>query len=405
MTASLYQITFTPTGGVPIRLLDYGDFLETPLAFGVRQPAQSITPLGSPWGGTHAGGGTRRTLTWQCQKEHASHTDADSYIQRLAATLPFLTTGLLQVAVNGGEVWDLQDATILDSSARRYTDGNFATLENLQLDCGHTLPVSGFGWYPTIPTEWDLSAHSDKLAFLHNGTLPNWRDLMPDLVPRVVNDGGEKWFEFGFVSDSLLSGSVGLLWYGADGAVSIRAQRTENITTWAGGDFTDCVGSPSINSDGHYEYWVRSKYPVDSAVKSGVITCSASPSPDTRNNGLTSIVVKNIVLALGYPFTFPGDASRLQTELQPYYPGATVTATTYANWVITLPGINLTSYAEQSRVYWPAYTVTEAMTGATTTVDGCSFIGTWVNAAGVRTAVPKQFARLFFDRVPIPSSR
>jgi hypothetical protein len=90
----------------------------------------------------------------------------------------------------------------------------------------------------------------------------------------------------------------------------------------------------------------------------------------------------------------PGESARLQTDLRVFYPTATVTASSNTEWEIAIPLVNLTTTQQINRVTWPAYLVPDMFGQLTNTINGADFHGEFVNAAGVRTAVTKQFARL-----------
>ena len=232
-----------------------------------------------------------------------------------------------------------------------------------------------------------------------------------EVLHRVNDDGDEKWFEVGFLSprNDLVGNEVDG-WTDPGGVFLLRFFRSEDLATWDH-DFIPAPGSPEAQGD-DWIYWARCKYPVDSKVKSGAIRIEsygsgASPNTlgafqgDTRNNPLTELTVAGVSLALGgFPYTMPTDAARMQTDLRVFYPTATVTATTDVDWVIQIPTVNLTVYTQYSRVSWPGYLVADFFGNLTITVDGVGFAGDFINAAGVRTQVRKQFARLAVSAGP-----
>lgn len=212
---------------------------------------------------------------------------------------------------------------------------------------------------------------------------------------RVVNDGNEKWFEFGFESPELMSGSAAAGWTDPLGYVRIRAWRSETLTAWDN-DVIECPTSPEA-IDGGWIYWARCRFPVDSQVKTGQLWCDSGPGngPDSRNNPFTSLVINGVTRALGgFPYTMPGDAARMQADMRSNgLTGALCVATTDTAWRIDIPNINFTSYAVNNKVGWPGYLVADMFGALTITLDGRGFTGQFLNTAGVRTAVPKQFGR------------
>ena len=400
MTTSLYQIDFHPASGSALRLLDYGDQLASPLQFAVSQQSQTWIPLGMPWGVGVAGGGLRRSLTWQRHTEHASQAQADSYVQIHPLSLPFLGTGHLRVSVSGGEVWDMGDAVILNVSASHDTEGDFATITDYQFDCGHTLPQSGLRWFPGVMSEWDQTSHASQPRHT-DGILPPWQG--PIMEVRITDDGTQKWFEAGFMADTLLTGSAATGWTGPDGILRIDLLRSENLLSWTTGDFSDCSGSPTDNGDGTYTYWSRSKYPNDSKSKTGVMVARGIPGfEDSRNQPFTGIEFQGVTLSLpNYPYQMPGDAAMLQADLVAAgYPGATVISADWDDWTITVPSVSFTTYNLFNYVLWPVYLVPDNQGRVVNPMIGRSFSGTFINSSGVHTALPQQFVEMRISTAP-----
>lgn len=227
-------------------------------------------------------------------------------------------------------------------------------------------------------------------------------DELEQIFYRVVNDANEKWFEVGFDSPELLDGSAADGWTDPFGQFLLRFERSETLTAWDH-EWIDCPTSPE-NVTGGYRYWARSRFPVDSQIKSGVVQCVSGGyftgqlggfTSDARNNPLTALTVAGVSLALGgFPYTMPADAARMQTDLRVFYPDATVTASSNLLWEIVIPGVSLASYSQTSKVSWPGYLVPDMFGNLTLTINGVFLTGQFVNAAGVRTLVQKQFARL-----------
>jgi hypothetical protein len=205
---------------------------------------------------------------------------------------------------------------------------------------------------------------------------------------RVVMDAGEKWFELGFGIDTVLSGNAAMGWMDAQQYLRIEPQWSSNLVTWAMGKFTPAP-TPMIDlGGGNREYWSRAIHPVDSAVKSAQIRVKSGGSggirADSRNNPFTGLVVSGVALALGgFPYTMPGDAMRMQGDLQVFYPGSTVAAASNLAWEIIIPGVTTTAFGQTHRVTWPIYQAGTDFFGNPAYIWGADFAGEFVNSAGV----------------------
>lgn len=219
-------------------------------------------------------------------------------------------------------------------------------------------------------------------------------ELWGRTASRIVSDANEKWFEMGFRMDAALNGNAASGWTDAGDYFRIEPEWSLDMVNWQAGKFIPAPVPVVDLGDGSFEYWARAVNPQDSAVKSGAIFCSSTATDgDTRNNPFTSLVLAGVTQLLTFPYTMPGDAARLQTDLLAAgWTGATVTASAATVWTITIPSINYSSYAQISRVGWPAYTFTDAL-GNVTTIDGRGFDGSFVDPAGT-PIYPRAFGRL-----------
>jgi hypothetical protein len=229
----------------------------------------------------------------------------------------------------------------------------------------------------------------------------------PQLDPlrhRITDSGGQKWFEVCWNSPEILSGNAESGWVDPGGYCQLEIERSENLVNWATAEVSDCAVTAILQVDGTYDYWARSKFPIDSAVKSGLIRLrsgeatgeSGLVTADARNNPLTGLTIAGVVQALaGFPYTMPGDAARMQTDIRALgWTGATVTASAATVWEIIIPGVSLTSYTQRSRISWPQYLIADLFGTVNTPVNGADFTGVFVNAAGLRTSINKQFFRM-----------
>lgn len=216
---------------------------------------------------------------------------------------------------------------------------------------------------------------------------------------RVVLDAAERWFEFGFRIDHELSGNAAAGFTDATNYFRIDPQWSLDLINWSAGKFTPAPVPVIDLGAGIFEYWSRAIHPVDSETKTGQLRLASSNAsgdikPDSRNNNFTSLVINNVSLALGiFPIVFPGDAASMQTALQSFYPGSTVTAASNVAWEIIIPGVTLSAFQPVNKLAWPIYSNGTDMLGNPTYSDGGTFDGQFVNSSGV--AIHRRaFARL-----------
>lgn len=219
---------------------------------------------------------------------------------------------------------------------------------------------------------------------------------------RMVLDGNQRWFEFSFRMDHLLSGNAGAGWTDAGNYFRIEPEWSLDLINWSMGKFIPAPVPAVDLGGGVYEYWSRAIHPQDSAVKSAQISARSrtawdgygSVAGDTRNNPFTALTIAGVSLALGgFPYTMPADAARMTTDLQPFYPGSTVTASSAVIWDIIIPNVNLTAFTQRNFLSWPGYYVADMLGALTVLINGTDLGGNYVNAAG-EAIYPKAFARL-----------
>ena len=222
---------------------------------------------------------------------------------------------------------------------------------------------------------------------------------------RIVLAAGEKWFEFSFRMDHLLTGNAAAGWTDAGNYFRIEPQWSLDLVDWSMGKFIPAPVPVVDLGGGVYEYWARAIHPVDSAVKSAQISCRSRAAwdgqngtigGDTRNNPITGITIAGVALALGgFPYALgtAGEDTRMTAALQPFYPGATVVATSNIVWDITIPNVNLTAFGQINRIFWPGYLVADIFGALTITIASADLSGNFVKVAGV-AIYTKAFARL-----------
>jgi hypothetical protein len=225
---------------------------------------------------------------------------------------------------------------------------------------------------------------------------------MGSLEYRITNDGGEKWFEVAWQSLEVLTGSAAAGWQDARGYIKLDLEQSENLTQWNRAKFVDALGSPETVGDGSFKYWARCIHPVDSTIKTGRMRAAGPSTGDPRNGPFTALTVGGVIQTLPhFPYTMPTDAALLQADLRAAgWVGATVTATNFYDWEIIIPDVYYNGASIVTKVFWPVYYVADIFGALDSPVDGVSFSGEFVNEAGIRTALPKQFARIAATRGP-----
>ena len=174
----------------------------------------------------------------------------------------------------------------------------------------------------------------------------------PDTWARITQVGNEEFFEFGFESLELLSGSASTGWTDTRGRISLELQWSQDMATWATGKFVDCAGSPLAVSGG-YEYWARSVYPRRSASRYADLLVAVNNS---QMSPIVALRINDVDLALPhFPYSMPTAAGQLQTDLRAAgFSGAVVTASGSA-WRISVPEVHYTTWEPDNRVWWPQF--------------------------------------------------
>lgn len=340
------------------------------------------------------------TVSFSTRRVFGSHEEAFEFV--CGHDNEFPRDGAVMFNATGG-TRHLQDAVIRPPARR--VEGPIAYLD---------YTATGTNVIVLTPAVVITYTPGAGIGFSAGGETPLPEDLATaqgdGLVYRLVNDGAEIWWEVGFLAPSNdLLGDAANGWTDAGGFLHLRFHRSENLTSWDN-EFIPAPGTPVAMGGGDYMYYARSRFPQNSVVKSGQIRLSSgsydglpgSIGSDSRNNPFTAMTIGGVVQALGgFPYTMPGDAARMQADLRARgWSTATVTASSDTVWEIIVPGVSLTSYSQASRVSWPQYLVADMFGVVNTPVNGGDLAGEYVNAAGVRTAVLKQFARLGISNGP-----
>ena len=219
---------------------------------------------------------------------------------------------------------------------------------------------------------------------------------------RVVEDAGEKWFEFGFRIDTQLTGNSAAGWMDAGNYIRLEPQWSDDLVTWQMGKFLPAPVPVVEVEPGVWEYWSRAINPVDSAVKTGQLSAGfPAGAGDSRNNPFTSLTIAGVVQALPhFPYTMPTDAAILQADIiAAGWPGTTVTAASDTEWAVLIPDVNLTLYIQETSIGWPEYLMPDMDGNLTIPVAGIDFDGAWVDGGGTPLA-NKGFGRLKLSQGP-----
>jgi hypothetical protein len=222
---------------------------------------------------------------------------------------------------------------------------------------------------------------------------------------RVVEDAGEKWFEFGFKIDAQLVGNSATGWTDDGNYIRLEPQWSDDLATWHMGKFLPAPVPVVEVEPGVWEYWSRASHPVDSASKTGQLTAgypNGFGEGDVRNNPFTSLIIAGVAIALPrFPYLMPTDAAALQEDIRAAgWPAATVTASSDIAWQITLPDIALTDYTQVVLIGWPTYLVADQFGAIVNPVFGAQFVGSYVDAAGTSIADKRGFGRLKLSAGP-----
>lgn len=223
--------------------------------------------------------------------------------------------------------------------------------------------------------------------------------LLPETTSRIVDDAGERWFEFGFLSPEILTGNSGTGWTDAGTYCRLHLEWSLDLVNWSFGKFIPAPVPVVAVGDGTSWYWSRALNPQDSAAKTGALFFDNGNGyfPDARRNGFTAVVLAGVSLALPhfpYDMSVAGTAAQLQADIRAAgFPGTIVTGTTAEDWTVAVPSVAYTSYAQGSYLLFPGYLVEDMFGVLNTTIDRVNAVGTFVDAAGTPVC-PKAFARL-----------
>lgn len=154
MIASLYQLDFI-SGATTLRLLDFGDPLLAELEPKATQAADRYAPISAAWSESAPKGGAQSDLTWSVVRDHASHAALRGYCIAHAAALPTGKTGILRLAIQGGETWEIAAASVTSSSTiPRVPSATYETITAYTVTGGKLYPVTAITLYPGVP--WDF---------------------------------------------------------------------------------------------------------------------------------------------------------------------------------------------------------------------------------------------------------
>lgn len=168
MIQSIWQIDLINASGTT-RLLDYGDLITDELAITVAQSAKQYSAIGSTRGETQSMGNAFVNVTWQRQKNLASHAAARNACLRTAADDSTRKTGALCISVQGGESWNIYDATVTSTSPLALQGIGFRTVTSYQAIGSRMQPAAALTLYAGIPWDWILQDWDDLTG--------DWDDL------------------------------------------------------------------------------------------------------------------------------------------------------------------------------------------------------------------------------------
>lgn len=203
-------------------------------------------------------------------------------------------------------------------------------------------------------------------------------DLGP--VPhRIVSAVEATWFEFAWSSNELLTGTAATGWTDARGLVTVTPKVSEDLATWTS-QVIDAPGSPELQGDGSYLYWVRGTVPLYWEQT----LCDFTLASNRYGKSVTSISLLGVAISLpGYPYALPAQKAALQADLRTAgYAGATVTSSTAA-----------ISVQVRNHISTGTATLQVTMSGANVTAVA-PVNGTTISLPGYPYAMPSQQATL-----------
>lgn len=263
---------------------------------------------------------------------------------------------------------------------------------------------------------YDIRTEGEEIQMLLNeGRVVYLRDPAPSSdsrhpiltkcrhVEEYGPNGWEKWWEFGVELPAYITphmtGNSAAGWSIAGGVMLLHLEHSENLSDWNLGRLLPSPNTPESNGDPDPEeeiltHWARSIFPQDSEEKTGFLRSHVT-SGDARMNPITSVTLAGVLLDLpNYPYSFPEDAAALESDMQPYYPGTTVTSSAIGCWDITVPSVVTSGYVVKNQIEWPVFLVADMYGNVVNPIYHSPFSAEYINTANVRTALPKQFARL-----------
>ena len=169
MIQSIYTVDFITAAGT-LRLLTAGDVIESDISPTVSQGAARYAAIGAGWGESVAEGGAMVTVDFSAVRNHASHAALRGYCMSHAATFPSGKTGTLRLAIDGGDTWEISDATLVSCAPMpKLPSHAFETITAYSVTGGQILPVTAITLYAGIPFEFILQNWEDITS--------NWEDL------------------------------------------------------------------------------------------------------------------------------------------------------------------------------------------------------------------------------------
>jgi hypothetical protein len=168
MIQSVWRIELINAAGTT-RLLDFGDDISEEIKPKISQDAARYAPIGAAWGETEEQPGALVTLGWDRRENHASHAAARGHVMRAAAATATRKTGTLRISIQDGEVWDIEDCTVLATEPVTVTKGPIRTLTTYQAIGGRMIPAEAIALYSGIPWEYILQNWEAVTA--------DWEDL------------------------------------------------------------------------------------------------------------------------------------------------------------------------------------------------------------------------------------
>lgn len=118
MVSSNWKITYDPTGGTPLLLVDFGTKIAEEFELPWNQSVQESPRLRAASMKFFGRGNVQNGVTFSVYKDHADDAAARNWMLAHAIALPALVTKTLKIEVKNGSGYLLAEAVVRSASSR-----------------------------------------------------------------------------------------------------------------------------------------------------------------------------------------------------------------------------------------------------------------------------------------------